>query len=142
MLWDQRTGKATLEIEDESSNVRHMVVSRDGQRALTASATSSMAVWNLESGACETSKPGGAHPPPCVSHGPARAECVWLSRADITACTFWLGALWRGVRQYAMSVHMTQKCICRKELAQSDSRLCASSHSFFLHGHQSEYRSV
>lgn len=59
MLWDA-SGKMVKEVDSDSKNVRYLAVSRDGQYALTASSTSALSVWNLETGKCERSKQGGA----------------------------------------------------------------------------------
>lgn len=60
LLWDPRTGLLVRDVEDDSTNVRYLAVSEDGQHALTATATSAIFVWNLETGACERKKEGGA----------------------------------------------------------------------------------
>ncbi|MCJ1428182.1 hypothetical protein MMC29_006090 [Sticta canariensis] len=58
MLWDAASGKMVKEIESDSKNVRYLAVSMDGQHALTASSTSALSVWNLETGKCARSKQG------------------------------------------------------------------------------------
>lgn len=58
MIWDVATGKLRREINVEGGNMRYLAVSEDGQHALIASSNSAMAVYDLETGTCTSSKPG------------------------------------------------------------------------------------